>query len=434
MTPPRSPVERLRFRNDTRARLNAKEWNARDPPGFSTASLEMLSSVQIDQLKPENHENGFAIAQPSPRLSWRFRSTNVKGWRQTHYEIKIVRQEREELYRVESSQSVYVPWPSKPLQSREIAHVQVRATGNDGSVTDWASVSVEVSLLNRNDWTAKLISGPPPSEPSRPKKPIILRRKFHCHAHEGIVRLYASAHGIYHIEINGVAVGDQVLSPGWQSYHRRLHYQTYDVSQLLKPGDNVIGVYVGEGWYAGRLGRPGTSNIWGSRMAFLGQLEVDGQPLVTTDSSWEYLYGPVVESEIYNGETFDTNLHDPHWSTVPSISTSLGPAEELPFPSAELISPDAPPVRRVMEMRPKELIITPEGKKVLDFGQNLVGWLRIEKDIPCKGELLVRHAEVMEHGELGTRPLRTAKAQLSIKLGGSSIKGFEPKFTWYGFR
>jgi alpha-L-rhamnosidase len=87
-----------------------------------------------------------------------------------------------------------------------------------------------------------------------------------------------------------------------------------------------------------------------------------------------------------------------------------------------------------MEVKPQNIITTPSGKKVLDFGQNLVGWLRIERDIPGNGDLLIRHAEVMEHGELGTRPLRTAKQQTLVKLGGGSTKGYEPRFTFYGFR
>jgi alpha-L-rhamnosidase len=242
------------------------------------------------------------------------------------------------------------------------------------------------------------------------------------------------------VEINGHVVGDQLLTPGWQSYHHRLYYQTYDVTTLLNPGENVIGVYIGEGWYAGRLGRPGVSNIWGDRLGFLGQLEVDGKLILQTDSTWDYLEaGPVLSSEIYNGEEFDSRLNDPLWSTLGEGDGSgntrevFPPAEQLPFPPAELIAPEVPPVRRIMELKAQQIITTPSGKKVLDFGQNLVGWLRVNIDIPSVGTVLIRHAEVMEHEELGTRPLRTARAQALIYLGGST-KNYEPKFTFYGFR
>ena len=388
-------------------------------------------TVCIAQLSAEHHHDGFGIFVPSPRLSWRFKSTNVKGWKQASYELWINRSGNEESYRINSAESLLVPWPSFPLSSRERADVQVRATGNDGSQTNWASLTIEAALLDRNDWVARLISRPP-QDRDQPKRPFRLRKAFSYQG--GSARLYATAHGIYQVEINGKIVGDQLLAPGWQSYHHRLHYQTYDVTPFLQPGENMIGVYVGEGWYAGRLGKPGVSNIWGDRLGFLAQLEVEKQVVCTTDTSWEYLDGPVTNSEIYNGETVDTTLEDPSWSTVSTSAAGLGLSEELPFPKAELIAPDVAPVRRIMEVKAHNIITTPSGKKVLDFGQNLVGWLRIETDIPGNGELLIRHAEVMEHGELGTRPLRSAKAQTLIKLGGISTKGYEPKFTFYGFR
>ncbi|KAM0325872.1 hypothetical protein ACHAQA_007175 [Verticillium albo-atrum] len=296
---------------------------------------------------------------------------------------------------------------------------RIRATGTEGSATDWATLTLETALLQRSDWHARLISGPAQPEDA-PKKPFRVRKVFTANGVKA--RLYATAFGIYQVEINGVVVGDDVLSPGWQSYHHRLHYQVFDVSHLLHEGENVIGAYVGEGWYAGRLGRPGVSNIWGSRPAFLCQLEVDGQTVCRTDSSWDYLDGPVVHSEIYNGETFDTRLDDPTWSQSQGLQSNSGKgqATELPYPSAELSTSEAAPVRRVMEIKPQTLITTPSGKKVLDFGQNLVGWIRIESDIHGDGELVIKHAEVLEHGELGTRPLRTAKAQATIKLVISS--------------
>jgi alpha-L-rhamnosidase len=390
-------------------------------------------SVSIAQLSVEHHHDGFGIFSPSPRVSWRFGSTTLKGWTQASYDIVISRSGKEESYHIESAKSVLVPWPSSPLLSREIAIIKVLSTGKDGSATGWATLTVEAALLERSDWTAKLISAPRQSN-DEPKRPFRLRKTFTC-SQEGPARLYATAHGLYQVEINGTAVGDQVLAPGWQSYKHRLHYQEYDITSLLKKGDNVLGATIGEGWFAGRIGRPGTPNIWGDRLGFLAQLEVGGRVMCVTDDSWEYLDGPIIASEIYDGEIIDTTLIDQNWSTTSYLASAKGKAEELPFPSAELISPDVAPVKRIIEIKPKKIITTPKGKKVLDFGQNLVGWLRIENDIPGKkgDELLIKHAEVMEHEELGTRPLRTAKARDIIKLGGKT-KGYEPSFTFHGFR
>ncbi|KAI8651005.1 Alpha-L-rhamnosidase [Fusarium keratoplasticum] len=388
--------------------------------------------ITIAELKAEHYQDGFGIFHPAPRLSWRFSATTVRDWKQSSYEIAIKRRGRTESFRIDSSKSSLVPWPSSALVSREAVHVSVRATGTNGVQTGWAELTVEAALLKRSDWEASLISGPP-QDADKPKPPFRMRKTF---AYDGgPARLYATAHGIYQVEINGHVVGDQVLSPGWQSYRHRLHYQTYDVTRYLLPGHNTIGVYLGEGWFAGRLGRPGVSNIWGDRLGFLGQLEANGQVICRTDHTWEVLVdGPVLSSEIYNGEVYDSRQHDPFWSTPQASSGKLYPtAEVLPFPGAVFIAPEAPPVRRVLELQPQRIITTSSGKKVLDFGQNLAGWLRVNIDIPGTGTVTIRHAEVMEHGELGTRPLRTAKASTVIHLGGQT-RGYEPKFTFYGFR
>ena len=390
-------------------------------------------SIQIAQVSAEHHHNGFAIEHSRPRLSWRFKATSVKNWIQETYTLAIERDGKEEEFHVTSSESVLVPWPSSPICSREAVVVKVQAFGRDGSRSNQASLRIEASLLQRTDWQASMISAPP-QDKDKPKTPFRLKKVFTCSA-VGLSRLYATAHGIYQVEINGKMVGDEVLAPGWQSYNHRLHYQTYDVTDHLREGTNVIGAYVAEGWFAGRLGRPGISNIWGDRLGFLAQLEISGSVVCVTDDSWQYLEGPVVAAEIYNGEVFDSLRNETSWSDVGSGSAVHDKAEIIPFPSAVLISPDVAPVRRVMEIKPRQILTTPNGRKVLDFGQNLVGWLKILVDIPGKAgeQVVIKHAEVLENGELGTRPLRTARAENVIKLGGST-NGYEPRFSWFGFR
>lgn len=382
-------------------------------------------SIEIAQLSVEHHESGFAIEKPSPRLSWRYKATEVEGWEQNAYEIVINRNDQEEKYRVESPQSVLVPWPSSPLVSRERVGVKARSFGKDGSFTPWAKVGIEVALLNKSDWKCKMITGPA-QDREAPKKPFRLRTRFSVGSLAGTARLYATAFGLYEVEINGRRVGDQLLTPGWTSYDFHLNYQTYDISQYIREGENEITAHLAEGWYAGRLGKA-YRNIWGDRLGFMGQVEIDGHVVCISDESWRYLNSPILDSEIYNGEVVDTapsaSLNDPseHFASI------------LPFPQASLISSEAPPVRRIQIVKPLEIITTPTGKRILDFGQNMVGYLRIERDFQEGSELGIRHAEVLENGELGVRPLRTALARALLKLGGPT-KGWEPKFTFYGFR
>lgn len=384
-----------------------------------------MSEIEIAQLSAEHHESGFSIENASPRLSWRFKETEVKDWKQTAYEIVIKRDgEDDEHYHVDSSQSVLVEWPSRPLVSRERATIRIRAHGSEGSKTNWAEMNVEAALLTRNEWRCSMITGPQ-QERDAPKRPFRLRKRFtHSPKSSQIARLYATAFGLYEVEINGHRVGDQLLTPGWTSYNYHLSYQTYDIAQYLRDGENEIIAHIAEGWYAGRLGKT-NRNVWGDRLGFMGQIEVDGEVLCASDETWEHLASPVLESEIYNGEVFDT--------ASPSNDTPNGSAAALPFPSAQLISSEAPPVRRIKTLKPIEILTTPSGKKVLDFGQNLVGFVRMERDLTEGTVLGMRHAEVIEDKELGVRPLRTALARAEIRLGGST-RGWEPKFTFYGFR
>lgn len=135
--------------------------------------------------------------------------------------------------------------------------------------------------------------------------------------------------------------------------------------------------------------------MFGDRLGLLAQLHADGSIVTKTDETWELLDGPVLLSEIYDGETVDTRLDDPDWL---ENGKANGKVEVLEFPSGKLIASDAPPVRRVLELAVKEVITTKSGKKVLDFGQSLVGWVRIHKSIGKDGdEITIRHAEVMEH-------------------------------------
>jgi alpha-L-rhamnosidase len=204
----------------------------------------------------------------------------------------------------------------------------------------------------------------------------------------------------------------------------------YDITNLLVKGTNILSAEVGEGWWAARLGRPAVGCLFGDRLGFLGQVEVDGKVVGTSNKSWEWSTFDVELGQLYDGEVVDSNLVAEDWWKNPKAE---GKVEALDFPKGALQISDAPPVRRVQEIKAVETIMTKSGKMVLDFGQNMVGWLRIDKQIRGNGELLIRHAEVMEHGELGTRPLRTAKAEIRIKLGGQT-KGFEPRFTFFGFR
>jgi alpha-L-rhamnosidase len=243
-------------------------------------------------------------------------------------------------------------------------------------------------------------------------------------------RLYSTAHGIYEAFLNGRRVGDQVLTPGWTAYAERLRYQTYDVTELVREGANELEVLLGNGWFRGRLGWGHRRALYGDRLALLAQLEVttsDGRVhLLATDGSWTVRESGVLADDLYDGQRTDLRVE-------PAART--GAVEVVDADLARLVAPEGPPVRVTETLPAVEISRSPSGATLVDFGQNVVGWVRLRvRDQAAGTEVVIRHAEVLEHGELGVRPLRTAKATDSYLLAGAAEEVLEPSLTFHGFR
>ncbi|KFZ01535.1 hypothetical protein V500_00712 [Pseudogymnoascus sp. VKM F-4518 (FW-2643)] len=411
-------------------------------------------SVSISQLAFEHHREALGIAESKPRISWRFEG-NAADWEQSSYDIKV-RRGRDDgpvSFAYNSSQSLFVPWPGEPLGSTERARVRARAHGNKGkSSTSWSDwVAVETGLLDEDDWAGAVpIASTKSFDRNQPKRPVYFRKPFLVNSkkngHSAIetARLYITALGLYEAEINGNPVGDRVLAPGWQSYDLRHVYDTYDVTDLVEKGNNAIGIVVGEGWYAGSVFQQPYEEVrrnhYGGTIGPLCVLIVtlkDGTKIeVPTDSSWKAADGPITDSQIYDGEIYDSRLEKPikGWSTASFKDDKWSAVKELSRPSGTLVPPDGPPVRRIQELEFKEIIKSPSGKTILDFGQNMAGWLKVTVKGPAGTNITLSHAEVLENGELALEPLRRAKARDIIILHDQGEQTWEPKFTSHGFR
>jgi alpha-L-rhamnosidase len=208
-------------------------------------------AVSISSISFEHHHQAFGIAEASPRISWRFEGAAV-NWTQTGYEIEITRDGVPRIFGANTSESTLVPWPDEPLSSSESATVRARAYGN-GAATEWSDVaSVEAALLDGNWAGAVPIAADRETEVNATHKPILFRRSFDLNSTTASARLYITGLGIYKAEINGQRVGDHVLAPGYMSYQFRHTYDTYDITNLLRSGENAVGVEVGEGWWSGK--------------------------------------------------------------------------------------------------------------------------------------------------------------------------------------
>lgn len=391
--------------------------------------------VVVTDVRFEHHgSNAIGIGEPSPRISWSF-SGDDENWTQQNYEIEIRRFGEENdaprFYPFDSSTSCYVSWPGTALKSGEKAAVRVRVTGKDGKQTEWSAPStVEAGILSKEEWAASVIERPT-DVTENSHEPVVFRRTFEIPGVVSTARLYATAHGIYAAMLNGKPVGDEVLAPGWSSYKHRLLYQTFDITSSLRAGTNVLDVTVAEGWYSGRLGSDeANNNLYGSELGFIAVLtcQLEGGTICTigTDDDWKWTHGPFLSAGIYDGVAYDANR---------SISDTTKWGNVISKPIHDNVeAPIGPPIRRKHEIEPTAIIVTPSGKTIFDMGQNMVGWIRVRVDGPVGTRITFRFAEVLEHGELGTRPLRTAKATDVLTLGGDGPLEWEPLLTFHGFR
>eukprot|EP01025_Chloroclados_australasicus_P043396 TRINITY_DN4638_c0_g1_i3.p1 TRINITY_DN4638_c0_g1~~TRINITY_DN4638_c0_g1_i3.p1 ORF type:complete len:893 (-),score=49.75 TRINITY_DN4638_c0_g1_i3:449-2740(-) len=259
-------------------------------------------------------------------------------------------------------------------------------------------------------------------------------------------KLSASALGLFQIFINGKRVGDrEEFQPGFSEYTKRVYYRTYDVKDLLIDGINVWGAILGEGFYSGYVAFSRKKNFYGFPPKFIAELEIklkNGQNLsIVTDENWKISTGPILWSDIYDGEQFDARFVLSGW-TQPDYDTSLWypvGAQELSNIDIQITLHPGPPIRKIMEIQPISMSEVRDGVYVFDMGQNIVGWVRL-LGVGISGDMItIRYAEMLyEDGNMYTRNYRTAKNTDIYIFAGDSKEAhsevWEPHFTYHGFR
>ncbi|MFD8568006.1 family 78 glycoside hydrolase catalytic domain [Streptomyces sp. NPDC059639] len=326
----------------------------------------------------------------------------------------------------ESGERIGLEWPFAPLGSRASGAVRaaVRVAGRWSP--DSAPLAVETGLLCAEDWTARFITPVGPVDLLAPAP--LLTRAFTLPAAPVRARLHVTALGVHVTHLNGARVGDEHLAPGWTSYPYRLRHRAHDVTALLHEGSNELTSLLGNGWYRGKLTTRNERANYGERLALLAQLEIDcadgSAHRIVTDGEWHAHTASVLADDLYDGQTTD-------------LRRGRGPAspvEELDVPLGRLFPADTPPVREVATVTGGTPFRSPSGALLVDFGENLVGWVRLRVRARPGQEIAVRHAEVLEHGELGTRPLNGAAATDRYFVTGEGTEALEPQLTFHGFR
>ena len=380
-------------------------------------------NIKINHLK-----NPLGVDFKSPLVSWNCEG----GTKQTAYEINASVCGNVVYTSGKIQSSVMSAMLEYEAASRERVDIQIKLWDEDGNPGEESNAFYEMGLLNREEWHAKWINPELNCDPEQHKPASYLRKKFTANSIENS-RLYITCHGLYEAYINGRRVGDFVLAPGSYNYDKRLAYQTYDVSDYLKSGDNTIEVILGDGWYRSVSGVDGDRNLYGTDVALLCQLEIDGNIVCLSDESWEASQaGPIREDDMQQGEIVDLLIDEPTDYHEVIISD---------FGYDTLICSDAVAIKE-KERFEGRLITTPNGDTVIDFGQNLAGYIEVEVEAKAGQKLVLTTGETLDengnftqenfqdrkrHKEGGTKQMLT----LTCHEGKNCYK---PKFTIWGFR
>ena len=408
---------------------------------FTGLSAQQLS---VNNLTTEHKINPIGIDAAQPRFSWKI-SVTGNNVMQTAYQIRVATNasfsSSTQVWnsgKITSDESVLQKYAGNALKSAQRYYWQVKVWDNKGRESKWSQTAFwETGLLSQADWKAQWIEFD--EDTSRYIPAPHLRKEFDVSKKIAKATIYATAHGLYELHLNGQKVGDQVFTPGWTTYGKRLQYQVYDVTKQVQNGRNAIGAILGDGWYRGSLAWSDNWGIYGKKLGLFAQMRIDytdgSSTLITTDDSWKASNdGPIVKNGLYFGENYDATKNLTGWNKV-GYDDSNWKKVSIGNYEFKLVASEGAEIRKIEEIKPVKIFKSPSGRLLVDMGQNMVGWIRLKVNGPKGTEITINHAEVLDKdGEFYTENLRAAECELKYTLAGTGEEIYEPRFTFMGFR
>ena len=400
--------------------------------------------VQAIDLRVEYQTNPLGVFTARPRFSWKIK-TGKTDLVQRAYHIELAGDGGFSSVvwssgKIDSDQSHLIALGTGPLDSASRYFWRVKIWDNQDEESPWSGTAFfETTLLSADEWKARFISGED-EHAGTSSAAHLMRKEFSVQGTVKSARLYASAKGMYTAYVNGEKAGNEALAPGWTEYKSRLLFQTYDVTAYIREGKNALGFMVGPGWYKGDLaGWTNRRNVYGPQTAIIAQLRLeygDGRTeIITSDETWKRAESPVIYSELYNGETYDARLEQEGWNRGGFDDGRWLPVYVASADTGILKPHDGLPVKEQETFKPLSLFRTPGGDTVIDFGQNISGWVRFTVRGKAGDRVKIRHAEVLDaQGNFYTENLRKAKQTVEYILKGGGEETYSPFFTFQGFR
>lgn len=397
-------------------------------------------------LKTEHMVNPIGIDVLKPYVSWNY----IDGKRQTAYEIEVVCEDRVIWNSGKTSSSQMNSLLNINPESRQRVFWKVRLWDEQDEVSEWSEEAFfEMGLLKQSDFVAKWINPELECDPQVHKPASYLATTFTLERKRD-ARLYITAHGLYEAHINGKRVGDFVLAPGTYNYEKHLAYQTYDVTDLVQEGENRVLVILGDGWYRSCSGVDGDRNLYGEDVALYFQLEVDGKAVCLSDENWKASQsGPIRENDMQQGEVVDARLETVYGIPVESelvaeVIHGLTACHEVKvenYETAHLCCSNSVQIEEKEQFTGK-IITTPNGETVIDYGQNMAGYIAFTLNAHEGQKIVLTHGEALdENGNFTSENFQDRKRH---KEGGTNQQvtyickegrnEYKTKFSIWGFR
>ena len=419
-----------------------------------------LMSLELHELRVEYHENPQGIDVEKPRFSWAL-TGDGRNRVQLAYQIVVSSSEKKlgEHYgdvwdsgKVVSNATNQIEYAGENLASKTAYFWKVKVWDENNQVTEWSSTNnFSMGLLNFSDWKGLFISHDvgynkmdkydslylPPAR--------YLRKSFTPSKKVKKATAYTTALGLYELRLNGNKVGDDYFAPGWTDYNKRLYYQTYDITESIKQGENVVGAVIADGWYAGYVGYgllvrlDKVREYYGVNPSFMGQIHLeyeDGSTeIIATDKSWKSNQGAIREADILMGEVYDATMENTGWDAPGYNDNSWETPKIYTYPNGKLQVHPGGLVKNTERIRPLKMTEPEPGTYVFDMGKNIAGIAELKIQGPKGTKIQLRFGEILKRdGNIQTENLRKARATDTYILKGDGEEIWQPRFTYHGFQ
>ncbi|PTX94370.1 alpha-L-rhamnosidase [Opitutus sp. ER46] len=428
--------------------------------------MKTARGLLVTHLRCEYLVDPLGIDERTPRLSWELESDR-RGARQVAYRVRVAstpeklaagQPDRWDSGRVETGQTTHVEYAGKPLGSRDTCHWSVEVWDETGATSTSATARWTMGLLDPREWTASWVAADPEifrRDPqatiptlTEPGTPVLFRKEFEITTPVRRATVYATARGVFELRLGGRRIGDDLFAPEWTDYDKRIHYRTYDVTELVRAGPNVLAATLGDGWWTGYVGwqetRARYDNLENSICVQLElELQDGGRVVVGTDASWRCDTGPILSSDFQMGETYDARRERVGWTFAGPLAAAMSespwpwlPAKVVAPPAAVLVAQRSEPVRVIESFVPVAMHEQTPGVFIFDLGQNIAGFVQLRlANVTAGTRVTLRHGERLNpDGSLYTENLRRAKSTDVYVTRGGLEEVWTPHFTFHGFQ